>query len=794
MESSKPIPIFRCLALIAAAGLFVPLASAQSGTAARLASKETQRRAVAIEEAQELLKKGDEAYNAERYAEAVEAYSGARDLIPDAPITAELRDATTLRFAQASVEQARFLSRKGDVAGAKVLLDKVLVADVAPNNPGAMQLRAQLDDPIRTNPALTAQHGKDVDKVRQLLYTAEGAYNLGKFDEATERYKDVLRIDPTNTAARRGMEQAAVAKSDYHKSAYDHARAEMLAQVDKEWELQVPPEVAVVPTNLDPDLSNSEMSVQAKIDRLIIPKIALDQSTLFEAIDFLRASAANVQDGPNINFNINLGSPDSAESIRISALKFDLQLTNVPMSQALKYITEATRTSFSTDDFSVLITPAGSTSAELVSRSYRVPPDFLDSLSSGATETATEDPFAQGTQTTGLLVQRMGAQEALAKQGVAFPEGASAIMLGNSLRVVNTAANQDIISQVIETITKTEPITVSVQVTMIRTGQTNLEELGFDWLLDNFGFGHNSWIPGEKELNLGGGTQGNGDPITDIPLAPNQFFPGHPITSGNRSGDSATTSDKIDELLIDQAGRQSPRERAPGVFGLRGELNSATVQMLMRGLSQKKGVDLMGKPSVISRSGQSSSVTFVREFIYPEEYEPPELPNTVGSLGAGGVSPVTPATPTAFKKRDVGVTMEVLPVVDANKQFVNVTLNPTFVDFDGFVNYGSPINTQSDGLLGPTVVNLTANTILMPVFSKQAVTTSVDVMDGATVVLGGLEKNAVENVEDKTPILGDIPLVGRLFQSKIHKTSRTAVIFLVHVELMDPTGRGYRDR
>ncbi len=794
MESSKPNPIFRCLALIAAAGLFVPLAWAQSGTVAQLASKEKQRRAVAIEEAQELLKKGDEAYNAAHYAEAVEAYSGARDLIPDAPITAELRDATTLRFAQASVEQARYLSRKGDVAGAKALLDKVLVAGVAPNNPGAIQLRAELDDPIRTNPALTAQHGKDVDQVRQLLYTAEGAYNLGKFDEAKARYEDVLRIDPTNSAARRGMEQVAVAKSDYHKSAYDETRADMLSQVDEAWELQVPPDVAVVPTNQDPDLSNSEMSVQAKIDRLMIPKIALDQSTLFEAIDFLRASASNAQDGRNINFNINLGSPDSPEAKRISSLKFDLQLTNVPVSQALKYITAATHTSFSTDDFSVIITPAGSTSAELVSRSYRVPPDFLDSLSSGATASATEDPFAQGTKTAGLVVQRMGAQEALTKQGVAFPEGASAIMAGNSLRVINTAANQDIIAQVIEAITQTEPVTVSVQVTMIRTGQTNLEELGFDWLLDNFGFGANSWIPGEKVMNLGGGTKGNGDPITDIPVPPNNFFPGHPITSGNRSGDSATTSDAIDDLLINQAGRQNPRARAPGILGLNGEISNATVQVLMRGLSQKKGVDLMGKPSIISRSGQSSSVTFVRELLYPEEYEPPELPNSVGALGVGETSPVTPATPTSFKMREVGVTMEVLPVVDANKQFVNVTLNPTFVDFDGFVNYGSPINTQSNGLLGPTVVNLTANAILMPVFSKQAVTTSVDVMDGSTVVLGGLEKNAVENVEDKTPILGDIPLVGRLFQSKVHKTSRTAVIFLVHVELMDPTGRGYRDR
>jgi general secretion pathway protein D len=213
----------------------------------------------------------------------------------------------------------------------------------------------------------------------------------------------------------------------------------------------------------------------------------------------------------------------------------------------------------------------------------------------------------------------------------------------------------------------------------------------------------------------------------------------------------------------------------------------------MRGLDQKKGVDMMSQPSIVTRSGQSSSIAIVREFMYATEYEPPELPNTVGET-SGGSSPVTPATPTAFETKDVGVTLEVLPVVDAEKRFISVTLNPVFSDFDGFVNYGSPINSTSEGLLGPRAVEVTRNAILMPIFSKEAVSTTVDVADGSTLVVGGLMQETLQNVEDQVPVFGSIPILGRLFQSKAKEVKSTMIFFLVNVELMDPTGRRYRDR
>lgn len=827
MVNSKPSsPIRGRAALLAAAWLTGILAATADPSAGDLALREQSRRNAAAEEAQMLLSKGDEAYRANLYSEAVEAYAGAREMIPDAPVSAELRRAATERFSQASIERAKELSRMGDVAGAKAVMDKVLAEGVAPNDPLALAFRSQLDDPIRTNPALTSEHAKDIDSVRRLIYTAEGAFNLGKFEEAKRHYEDVLRIDPANTAARRGMERVAAAKSASGKSAFDQTRAEMLSQVDASWELQVPaPELGVGPTDPGaPGNESGDVKVSTKLERIIIPQIALDQSSLDEALDFIRVKAAEndtTESDParkGVNITVNLGPPDSETAMRIRGMRFDLRLSNVPLATILKYITDITRTSYTTDDFAVVIRPHGSTSDELLTRSFSVPPDFLTNLGTGAAaEKPADDPFAGDAPAGGgLLTTRMSAQDALAKQGISFPDGASAIYNAatNTLRVINTASNLDSISQIVENLNQTEPVLVSVKVTMIRTQQTNLKELGFDWLINPFALNSEGSVFGS------GGTVGNtpgrtgGDfsgPMPGLPTDPTaQVNPGV-VTNGLRSGDQAIDGNSIDELIANPNRGAQSSAVAPGILSLTGMFTDGQVSMIMRGLDQKKNVDVMAQPSTVTRSGQSSNIEIVREFIYPTEYEPPEIPTSTGGSANGGTSsgsssgitPVTPAMPTAFETRKVGVTLEVLPVADANKRYVDITLAPSFVDFDGFVNYGSPIKTTvSNGLVGgitgsvtgSSVVTLTANEILMPVFSTQRTSTQLTVADGATIAIGGLINERVQIVEDKVPVLGSIPWIGRLFSTSATQPSSSAVVFLVRVELLDPTGRPYRDR
>lgn len=129
--------------------------------------------------------------------------------------------------------------------------------------------------PIRTNAAEAPGQTQSVDAVRKNLYMAEGSYNLGKYDDAKKSYVDVLRADPYNTAARRGMERINQAKADYYRAAYDHTRAELLSQVDDGWELGVPEDSSKVvvgrevqfPTESEPpELPNAETKAKESPD------------------------------------------------------------------------------------------------------------------------------------------------------------------------------------------------------------------------------------------------------------------------------------------------------------------------------------------------------------------------------------------------------------------------------------------------------------------------------------------------------------------------------------------------
>ena len=216
-------------------------------------------------------------------------------------------------------------------------------------------------------------------------------------------------------------------------------------------------------------------------------------------------------------------------------------------------------------------------------------------------------------------------------------------------------------------------------------------------------------------------------------------------------------------------------------------------------------MDLLSAPRVTTKSGQRAVIEVIREFKYPTEFDPPQIPQNVGgsftssgiispltglsSGGNQGSFPVTPTTPTAFEVRNTGVTLEVEPVVGPDEYTIDLNLVPQVVEFEGFINYGSPIQTSSTNALGVSITNvITPNVINQPIFSTRKVTTSVSVYDGNTVVLGGLMREDVQKVEDKVPILGDIPILGRLFRSSVDQHLKRNLVIFVTARLMKPDG------
>ena len=137
------------------------------------------------------------------------------------------------------------------------------------------------------------------------------------------------------------------------------------------------------------------------------------------------------------------------------------------------------------------------------------------------------------------------------------------------------------------------------------------------------------------------------------------------------------------------------------------------------------------------------------------------------------------------------MTLEVEPVVGPDGQTIDLNLVPQVVEFEGFINYGSPIFGINPNAISSSIVPqvlLTQNVINQPIFSTRKVTTNVSVWDGQTVVLGGLMREDVQKVEDKTPILGDIPLVGRAFRTNTDQHVKTNLVIFATVRLMTPGG------
>jgi general secretion pathway protein D len=86
-------------------------------------------------------------------------------------------------------------------------------------------------------------------------------------------------------------------------------------------------------------------------------------------------------------------------------------------------------------------------------------------------------------------------------------------------------------------------------------------------------------------------------------------------------------------------------------------------------------------------------------------------------------------------------------------------------------------------------LELTPNIINQPIVSSRKVKTSVTVWDGQTVALGGLIREDVQDVEDKLPVLGDIPILGRLFRCDCEDHFKRNLMMFVTAVLIDPAGQ-----
>jgi general secretion pathway protein D len=207
--------------------------------------------------------------------------------------------------------------------------------------------------------------------------------------------------------------------------------------------------------------------------------------------------------------------------------------------------------------------------------------------------------------------------------------------------------------------------------------------------------------------------------------------------------------------------------------------------MVINALEQTEGSDLMSAPKVTVLSQKTAEIVVAQQLRYPTSFSQVQSQvgtgGTINGGGAAGVT-ITAGTPQDFEVEQVGVTMEVTPTVEDDDS-ISLRLEPRVTEFEGFIEYGG----TSVAISGGTTVTVPSG-FIQPVFDVRQVRTEVTVFDGATVVLGGLTREQVETVNDSVPVLGDIPLLGKLFQSRGETSQKRNLMIFVTANLISPGG------
>jgi type IV pilus assembly protein PilQ len=156
--------------------------------------------------------------------------------------------------------------------------------------------------------------------------------------------------------------------------------------------------------------------------------------------------------------------------------------------------------------------------------------------------------------------------------------------------------------------------------------------------------------------------------------------------------------------------------------------------------------EVMARPKVITADKQAATITQGQQIPY--------LERAGGDTGAAG-----------------GATVAFIPAV------LNLTVTPQITPDDRIIlDLNVTQDTPGDAAAG-----------VAPPINTASLITKVLVGNGETIVLGGVFLADNRGTIQKTPFLGDLPLVGKLFRSSINSTTKSELlIFITPVLLEDP--------
>ena len=215
-------------------------------------------------------------------------------------------------------------------------------------------------------------------------------------------------------------------------------------------------------------------------------------------------------------------------------------------------------------------------------------------------------------------------------------------------------------------------------------------------------------------------------------------------------------------------------------------LNRYQSHVVLRAIEQNTDSDLMCTPKVTVLSGRKAEIVIADEFRYPQSYRDgiANVGNDGRGSSAAGVA-ILAGAPENFTTRNIGIEMAVTPIAE-NNGCIHLTLEPRVTQLAGFVEYGGDNITSTSGNAASEEHN---SGFKQPTFATRKIKTELSIKSGSTVVMGGLTREEVKETHDRIPLFGDIPIFGKLFQSKGKTSQKKNLLIFVTANLVDENGQ-----
>ena len=213
----------------------------------------------------------------------------------------------------------------------------------------------------------------------------------------------------------------------------------------------------------------------------------------------------------------------------------------------------------------------------------------------------------------------------------------------------------------------------------------------------------------------------------------------------------------LDEAVADSVRGFAYTNLGPRVEAVSGDLEGVGIGLwkdvdgtpeigaILKALERNSAVNILSTPHVLTSNHQEAKIIVGENVPY---------------VSQSRVTEFDPATPTAirtFDFKDVGVELTVRPHV-SGAEMVRLEIDASF----------SKLIEGTTGLGDET-----------PTTAERKATTTISIMSGSTVVIGGLMRDDKEVVEKKVPLLGDLPLVGVLFRSNAERLEKTNLLLFI---------------